>query len=91
MDNYSEVRLDARHGDYNDPDNDYGAIRARMDMVEAGPEFKGKVGLRFMGTSSYDKKGKSWQHEAASHAERRTLIAMAFAHLNNAEHVADCL
>ena len=81
VDNYSEVRLDARHGDYNDPDNDYGAIRARMDMVEAGPEFKGKVGLRFMGTSSYDKKGKSRQHEAASHAEHRTLIAMAFASL----------
>ena len=75
---FHEVRLDAKEGSYNDPNTDYGAIRARLQFVATTSEPPGSMGIKFMGTDSYDKAGRSKEHEALSHRKHRMLIRMAF-------------
>ena len=56
--------------DLHEPTEDYGGLRAMMTIIpkeEAGQP----TGFKFMGTSSYDKRGKSKQHEAITHKPHR--------------------
>ena len=59
--------------DLHEPTEDYGGLRAMMTIIpkeEAGQP----TGFKFMGTSSYDKRGKSKQHEAITHKPHRELL-----------------
>ena len=55
-----------RQKNLHEPTEDYGGLQAMMTIIpkeEAGQP----TGFKFMGTPSYDKRGKSKQHEAVTH------------------------
>ena len=74
---FGDVTLDAKEGNYWEPMDDYGGLRALMTFVHEH-DSKGRVGVKFMGTPSYDKKGVSKQHEPVTHARYRELLQACF-------------
>ena len=74
---FDSVPLEDKSGNLHEPTEDYGGLRAMMTIIpkeEAGQP----TGFKFMGTPSYDKRGKSKQHEAVTHKPYRKLLQAVF-------------
>ena len=74
---FDDVPLTSKKGDYYECTDDYGALRALMTFQPHRAD-RASHGIKFMGTPSYDKKGRSKEHEAVTHKPHRELLAAVF-------------
>ena len=74
---FDSVPLEDKTGKCFQPTEDYGGLRALMTIIPK--EIAGRqTGFKFMRTPSYDKRGKSKEHEAITHKPHRELLQAVF-------------
>ena len=80
MAHFHEIPLKHEKGQYDNSTGDYGALRARF-IFEPMPEDGLSWGLKFLGTKSYDKKGKARRTLGASTKPHTTFLQNLFCSL----------